>query len=311
MDAAPGRARGSSGIRPEWMAGRLPAIHVLAVAAFAVLLAGCAASRGERELLRIDGSEGIYGRGHAVSGRMFLGRLYYRMQSVSAGSMVPLNCGNSVSTAPGRELVVELEKCVSTEPPGSDLDAGSMAPLVGRALSGMEAYFPGVSASEARFIAIPFGTYFNESHRHWRDPAELKIEVAFVYGADEARSFRQAIRTFAHEFTHLAIRVRQEPVRGNRSEFMASVAEDCAEVAVFGNLEVDHSGAAEDILGARVRDEALLRSIDASRSAKLAVAAVWAKDGVPGVQAFCRQTLASPESDRVEGAAAGVAASID
>src|SRR5690606_22447840 len=241
MDAGPGRARGSSGIRPKRMTGGLPAVHALVVAVFAVLLAGCGASRGQRELLRIDGSAGIYARGHAVSGRMFLGRLYYRMQSVSAGSMVPLNCGNSVSTAPGRELVVELEKCVSTEPPGSDFDAGSMAPLVRKALSEMEAYFPGVSASEARFSAIPFGTYFSESHRHWRDPAELKIEVAFLYGADKESSFRQAIRTFAHEFTHLAMRVRKKSVPGNRSEFMASVAEGCAEIAVFGNLDVDYS----------------------------------------------------------------------
>lgn len=285
----------------ERMAGELPAIQALLVIVFAAILAGCGASRGERELLRIDGSEGIYARGHAVSGRMFLGRLYYRMQSVSAGAMVPLDCENSVPTASGRELVVELEKCVSTEPPGSDFDAGSMAPSVRKALSEMEAYFPGVSVSEARFFAIPFGTYFSESHRHWRDPAELKIEIAFLYGADKESSFRQAIRTFAHEFTHLAVRIRKESVPGNRSEFMASVAEDCAEIAVFGNLDLDSSSVGEDMLSARVRNEALLRSIDASRSAKLAVAPVWAEDGVPGVKAFCRQTLATSESDRVDG----------
>lgn len=269
-------------------AGKLPAALVLGLLITLAFLQGCESMAARKEVLAMDGADGVYARGHAVSGRMLAGRLYYRMQSVHAGRDVAMSCQSSQSTVPDRRLVVRLQDCVPGEQ--GPLEAAELAQIVSKAVVALETYFPHATTSEVEFVAVPFGTRFYSSKRYWRHPRDLGLRISFWY-AGESDALRQAVRSFAHEFTHLARRAARISLPYEQSEYMASTAEDCVELAVFGDLEGGDEEGADRVLSERVQAKSLSRTVGASQSAANKTRDILETAGTEGVARHCQQVL--------------------
>lgn len=271
------------------VAGRFPATAVLL--GLIVMLAGCRSSSVRDEVLRIDGSDGVYARGHAISAKMIGGRLYYRMQSVLAGKEVALACRHDEATSTDGMLTVSLENCLPDQ--GAKLDAMSLLPSFRQAGTELEAYFPAVAAKQITVVALPFGARYYSSRRGWRKPGDLAVEFAFWWSDERDASLRNAVRSFAHEFTHLAVKAQSRKISSREEEVLASTFENCIELSVFGNLSVDPDDRGDDMLLARVGAESLRRSISGSRVANDDAGNWSPQDSVEDVRQRCRKALDS------------------
>lgn len=269
------------------VAGVFPATPVLLC--LVLVLAGCG-SLSVRELMRIDGTDGVYARGHAVSARFLAGRLHYRLQAALAGKSVDLNCRHSEASLPEGRLAVSVRNCL---PVGStELDANSLLPSFHRASVELGMYFADSAVTSIEIVALPFGTRYYSSHRGWRKPDDLALKLAFWWEeGDGTASTRAAIRSFAHEFTHLAVKVERKQLPREDGELFASVFENCIEFAVFGNVSDDRDDIGDEILMERVGAESLQRSIAGSRAARSGISDWLHADSLYDVRLRCREVL--------------------
>jgi hypothetical protein len=273
-----------------------------ATAAFVLviaLLAGCQSTRARSDLLRMDGADGFYARGHAVSGRMIAGRLRYSMQSILAGKYPSQTCHRTESNAAEAGIVLRIESCAPVE--GFAPTAASLMPTLLNTTAELRTYFPGLRATEVKFVLVPFGTRHRVAHRGWRKPGDLRLSLAFWWSNESDEALRAGIRSFAHEYTHLALKVEREKLASEEGEFLASVSENCIELAVFGNIDNEHVDVSDDIMAGRVASESLLKSVNGSRLANATMRARFQEEGESGVRLFCRETLQASGSSAAFG----------
>lgn len=269
------------------VAGRLSATTLLILVT--AVLSGCQSTRARSDLLRFDGTDGVYARGHAVSGRMIAGRLHYSMQSILTGKDPSQSCNRTESTADDNGFLLRVESCASVEdfaPP-----ATLLMPVLLKTTAELQTYFPGVQVKEAKFVMVPFGTRHHVAQRGWRKPENLRLSFAFWWSDEGDEALRAVIRSFAHEFTHLALKVDSKGVSSEESEFLASVSENCIELAVFGDINNEHVDASDDIVSSRVETASLLKSVEGSRLANATMRARFQGEGASGVQLLCREML--------------------
>lgn len=251
-------------------------------------LVGCK-SASVREAMRIDGQDGVYASGHAVSARYFAGKLHYRMQSVLAGQPLQSICRHSEIDFPDGRSVFGVSNCL---PAGTDgPDAASVLPAFDRAKAELSYYFPDAAATRIDLVALPFGTRHYSSKRGWRSPDDLALTFALWWGEDGDASLRKAIRTFAHEFIHLAAKVERRTLSREAGEVLASRFESCIEFAVFGSLSYDADDIGDELLMARIETASLRRSVSGSIAAR-AEADDWLRiDDLGDMRHRCRQLL--------------------
>jgi hypothetical protein len=272
--------------RPRAAAGRLPAAAAFLLGA---VLAGCQSTRAKSELLSMDGADGVYARGHAISGRMIAGRLRYSMQSFLTGRDPSQSCIRTETTAAESGFLLRVESCA----PGEDFapPAALLIPALLETTAELRTYFPGLQVKEAKFVMVPFGTRHHVAQRGWRKPEDLRLRFAFWWSDEGDEALRAVIRSFAHEFTHLALKVERKGISSEEGEFLASVSENCIELAVFGDIDNEHVDASDDIMASRVESASLLRSVEGSRLANATMRARFQKHGASGVEQFCRESL--------------------
>lgn len=269
-------------------AGRLSAAVLLLVLA---ALVGCQSTKAKSDLLRMDGADGVYGRGHAISGKMIAGRLRYSMQSILTGRDPSQSCNRTEATAAETGFQLRIESCAPLE--GFAPPAALLMPILLRTIDELRTYFPSVDVKEAKFVMLPFGTRRHVAQRGWRKPDDLRLSFAFWWSDEGNEALRAVIRSFAHEVTHLALKVERKGVSSEKSEFLASVSENCIELAVFGDIDNEHVEASDDIVSSRVASESLLKSVRGSKLANATMRDRFQEEGASGVQQFCRETLAT------------------
>lgn len=230
----------------------------------------------------------MYARGHAVSATRFAGNLYYRMQAVLAGKARSLPCRRSQAGTPGGGLALNLEVCLPEE---VDLDAASLMPAFGRAAEELGEYFPGVAVSSLEIVVLPFGTRYYSSKRGLRKPDDLALRFAFWWGEDADASLRNAIRSFSHEVTHLAVKAQRRRLSSGEEEVLASSFENCIEFAVFGSVSHDPDDMGDALLLERVEAASLRRSIAASLAVTRESDAWLGEENLTGMRQRCRGLL--------------------
>ncbi len=268
------------------VAGNLSAT-VACMLCMAVL--GCQSTKARSDLLRMDGADGVYARGHAVSGGMIAGKLRYSMRSILTGRNPSQSCGRTESTAAESGLLLRIESCAPVE--GFAPAAAWFMPTLLKTTAELRTYFPHLDVKEVKFVLLPFATRHHTTQRGWRKPDNLRLSFAFWWSNEGDEALRAVIRSFAHEYTHLALKVEREKVSSEKSEFLASVAENCIELAVFGNMDNEHVDASDDIMASRVTSESVLKSVRGSRLANATMRARFQAEGASGVQLFCREAL--------------------
>lgn len=274
---------------PALTAGRFLAVTLLL--GLSATVAGCASTSARNELLRIDGSDGVYARGHSVSAKMIGGRLYYRMQSVLGGKEAALACRHSEAVSVDGLLAVSLKNCL---PGGGDgLNAASLLPPLEQAQTELHTYFAGVAATQVAIVALPFGTRHYNSQRGWRNPEALALKFAVWWNDEGDISLREAVRSFSHEFTHLAVKAKRMQVSREDGEMLASTFENCIEFAVFGDISIDPDDVGDEILLERVKSESLRKSIAGSRAANNEIHDWLRENNLDDIRQRCRETLES------------------
>lgn len=268
------------------MARILPAIAL--VLGISIALAGCRSLSIPNELLQINGSDGVYAHGHAVSATKIGGRLYYRMQSVLAGKKAALACGSNEAYSIDGTFAVRLSNCL---PRGNEFDATSLLPPFLRANNELGMYFPDVGAKQITVVALPLGVSHSISHRGWRRSDALTLEFALWWNAADDASLREAVRSFAHELTHLAVKAKKRRISDEDGELLASSFENCIEFAVFGNLSIDPDERSSEMLLQRVNSEVLRKSIAGSQIANNRARDWPAEQSLGDIRQRCRAML--------------------
>lgn len=241
-------------------------------------------------MLGVDGRDGIYARAHSVSARWVGGRLFYRMQTLLAGRPVRLACERTRAVSGTGSVLLKVSNCL---PEGArDQSAARMLPRVEQALEELRIYFPRASVTDVDVALLPYGVRHHDSYRAWRSPDELSLRFAFWWNDADEASMRDAIRSLAHEFSHLAVKAEQRNLPRGEEEAFASLTENCVDLALFGGIDFDAAAAADYVVDARLQGGALRKSVQGSRQASDQLRARLEREGSESAMQFCREVHA-------------------
>lgn len=206
---------------------------VLPIVALALATASCVPSQIRSTLPKLSTRDASY----AAQSFPWAPRLY-RLFSLLPGAGT-ISCREAVEPLPSIRRSFHIIDCT---PAGSN-HLGRMATYLEQGLTFTEEAL-GVRVSAAEFTLVPPGRKFVEDDWQWLREHSVSIRMAIRFEPDKAAKWEiAAVRNAAHELYHLGLRARGlSPAEGNQDrseETMASLFENCAEMAVFGGIDSD------------------------------------------------------------------------
>lgn len=164
--------------------------------------------------------------------------------------------------------------------------------ILEQAQQAMQAWLPDWQPSRWELDLTRGGPARTLQYVRWRRGDQVPLRLAFVAGDDPMQSQRSAVRSLAHETFHVLEAARRvRPDAG--SEYRATLAGSCIELATFGSLVVQQWHDPAAVLAAATLPPAQQASLTGYLQAAATVARHFDADGgqSEGLVADCRAVL--------------------
>lgn len=241
--------------------------------------------------------------GYRTSVLEFGGIVRYSLISIHPGHSRSLVCNRSSYRESGHSsLALTVRDCLGIR----SLRRDQYMDHFDRVNHYLVPYFGQGRVRAFEIVLVPPGVRHVNVSRGLRRARALRLSMAFRDDGFSESYMRQAVRTFAHEMTHLAAEVKG---RGSRpEEYVAGVSESCAEFFVFGDtrgfvFEDNVSSFKADDFDVRQRE-----SLQNSRTADAKVTEYYDEgrnmvlsDSGGAFASFCHAVLTSIDNDRTTG----------
>lgn len=283
------------------LARTAPAFLILMPIVVAAVFTGCQPKTTIKKALSVDArSAGLdkvvlhYTRSYRV-----MGRLWYQIGSVHAGSMPVTSCAEQgVPEAGPSNAALTIRDC-RAKGSVTSAELSQLRDAIGKATAALENYFEGVAISEVELTLVPGqARYVGGGRWYWRRADDLAVQLAISFGEDSDSYLRAAVRSYAHEVAHLAAKALGSGVSPQNGEALASLTEICVEGAVFGDahLEAAHETPLPEEM-ARAVGSHMAVSATQSAATRESIASAHAS-GNFSLREYCRERLSIGEKPR-------------